>query len=212
MRGRCAFDTVAASMSGADENSPSEVGPILGRLKELCEPFAASLVLVHHATAAGHHSGRGGNPKPRGATNWACDTDWSYFFHRSGRSNRFDIRTYKLRDGQDPPTLTIDAPVVTLPEFTGVRLDLVREGTPELKKEKKVQGPALSATQRELFNRVAPHLGEPRQLAEILRLSGVDRDQWNRGKEKGIATGLYCQPGRGQYGLGELGRQLLVAA
>lgn len=42
------FDTFASLCGGTDENSPSEVGPVLRRIKETCRTAGASSLIVHH--------------------------------------------------------------------------------------------------------------------------------------------------------------------
>ena len=89
----------------ADLNDNADASRIVRYLRELAGPYGATVMLVHHNT--------GNTDRIRGATAWKGDTDWSYYVQRIKQSNRFEIRTNKVRDTDDPPTMTVRAASAT---------------------------------------------------------------------------------------------------
>jgi AAA domain-containing protein len=199
------FDTVAASLGNADENDTADVARIVRNTKGLIRRTGATALLVHHA--------RRGEHRPRGASNWVNDTDWAYEIRRRGQEMRLEIRTHKVKEREFPPVLTVGAPVVTLPDdpdTTGLKLELIGEKRAASERPPRSRpGPALSGRQRAVFEQVAPHLTEPTRLADLLKVSGVERDPWNAVKDPGIKQGLYVSPERGLDVLGPVGRRLI---
>ncbi|HJE71680.1 AAA family ATPase [Pseudomonas oryzihabitans] len=87
------FDTFASLCGGTDENSPSEVGPVLRRIKETCRAAGASSLIVHHF---GKDADRGF----RGASNFTNDVDYAFTVKRDGDNLRTCISSHKCKDGE----------------------------------------------------------------------------------------------------------------
>ena len=93
------FDTFAALNGGVDENSPSEVGQCLRRVKQCCRRAGASSIIVHH-------SGKDTSKGARGASNFYNDMDFVFAFKPAGLEGerRFEVTAHattgKMKDGE----------------------------------------------------------------------------------------------------------------
>lgn len=93
------FDTFAALNGGVDENSPSDVGQCLRRVKQCCRSAGASSIIVHH-------SGKDTTKGARGAGNFYNDMDFVFAFKPAGLEGerRFEVtahpNTGKMKDGE----------------------------------------------------------------------------------------------------------------
>lgn len=87
------FDTFASLCGRTDESSPSEVGPVLRRIKETCRAGGASSMIVHHF---GKDAERGF----RGASNFTNDLDFAFKVFREANSLSTSITCPKQKDGE----------------------------------------------------------------------------------------------------------------
>ncbi|WP_433740046.1 AAA family ATPase [Pseudomonas putida] len=93
------FDTFAALNGGVDENSPSDVGQCLRRVKQCCRSAGASSIIVHH-------SGKDTTKGARGAGNFYNDMDFVFAFKPVGLEGerRFEVTAHpatgKMKDGE----------------------------------------------------------------------------------------------------------------
>lgn len=190
------FDTVAASLCGADEKDGTTVSGIINQLRALARPLKATVLLVHHTP---HND----LTRARGAGNWTMDTDWWYRFKREAQSERFEIRTGRLKDATVPPALTARAPVVSLPdsEITGVHVEVVGERTITAGKAKKSKRPAdLKAEVFTTLQQIATHeLGhQTLRTADADALVTVSPATFHRHLKQLETAGYLDRPARGQ--------------
>lgn len=87
------LDTFASLCGRTDESSPSEVGPVLRRIKDTCRAGGASSMIVHHF---GKDADRGF----RGASNFTSDVDFAFKVCREADSLSTSITCHKAKDGE----------------------------------------------------------------------------------------------------------------
>jgi hypothetical protein len=162
-------DTVSRSLAGGDENSPKDMGSLVGNLAYIQEMTGAHVSALHHIPADGTQRLRG-----HGSLLGACDTTIKVESLDSYRTATVD----KVNDGpegemvtfslkgvdlhHDPETnITTSAPVVIQAEVTAAA----------------PRGPRLTANQRSVLN-----------LVEDAGSNGLSNDEWlNETRAIGIA-------------------------
>lgn len=108
------IDTLAAAISGADENSSKDVGPVITRCNRIQQETGAAVILVHHMNADGS--------KIRGWTGWQANVDGVLICTKQedmhdgqGRMVR-ELRIGKAKEGDDNFKLRYVLGVVTIGE------------------------------------------------------------------------------------------------
>ena len=106
------IDTLAAAISGADENSSKDVGPVITRCNRIQQETGAAVILVHHMNADGS--------KIRGWTGWQANVDGVLICSKQedmhdddGRMIR-ELRIGKAKEGDDNFKLRYVLGVVTI--------------------------------------------------------------------------------------------------
>ncbi len=87
------LDTFASLCGRTDESSPSEVGPVLRRIKDTCRAGGASSMIVHHF---GKDAERGF----RGASNFTSDVDFAFKVCREADNLSTNVTCNKAKDGE----------------------------------------------------------------------------------------------------------------
>jgi hypothetical protein len=165
------IDTVSRALAGGDENSPKDMGSLVGNLAYMQEQTGAHICALHHIPADGTQRLRG-----HGSLLGACDTTIKVENFDSYRTGTVD----KVNDGpegemvafrlmsidlyHDPETdITTTAPVVTQTEAAS--------SAP--------RGPKLTANQRSILN-----------IIEEAGAEGLSNDEWlSATRAIGIAKG-----------------------
>jgi hypothetical protein len=163
------IDTMSRALAGGDENSPKDMGSLVGNLAHIQEQTGAHVSALHHIPADGTQRLRG-----HGALLGACDTTIkveSFTDYRTGTVDKvndgpegenvnFTLKSVQLHF--DPETnITTDAPVV-IPAEAPV------SAAPK--------GPRLTANQRSMLN-----------IVEEAGKEGLSHDEWfSRANDMGL--------------------------
>ena len=103
------FDTFASLSGGIEENSNSEVGEALNRVRDTCRVAGASSLIVHHF-------GKNAEQGFRGASAFTNNVDYALLAHRRGAedSRESGLTCHKMKDGEHFKEIFFKADIVQL--------------------------------------------------------------------------------------------------
>ena len=103
------FDTFASLSGGIEENSNSEVGEALNRVRDTCRVAGASSLIVHHF-------GKNAEQGFRGASAFTNNVDYALLAHRRGAedSRESGLTCHKMKDGEHFKEIFFKADIVPL--------------------------------------------------------------------------------------------------
>lgn len=107
------FDTLAASMAGADENDGTDMGIAVEALKQVQRECGCTVLAVHH-------SGKDAEKGPRGSTKLRADVDTIIQVQKEETSDTLSFRCRKMRDAAFFPALSFRLLVRALDEHADV--------------------------------------------------------------------------------------------
>ena len=165
------IDTVSRALAGGDENSPKDMGSLVGNLAHIQEQTGAHVSALHHIPADGTQRLRG-----HGALLGACDTTIKVESFGTFRAATVD----KVNDGPEGERATFDLKSIELhfDAETGKATTapiLIPAEAPSVAASK---GPNLTANQRSMLT-----------LLQEAGSAGIDQSQWDeRARAIGIGT------------------------
>lgn len=107
------FDTLAASMAGADENDGTDMGIAVEALKQVQRECQCTVLAVHH-------SGKDAEKGPRGSTKLRADVDTIIQIQKEETSDTLTFRCRKMRDAAFFKPLSFRLVVRALDEYGDV--------------------------------------------------------------------------------------------
>jgi len=164
------IDTVSRALAGGDENSPKDMGSLVGNLAHIQEQTGAHVAALHHIPADGTQRLRG-----HGALLGACDTTIKVESLSQCRSGTVD----KVNDGPDGERVTFDLKSVELhfdPETnTSTTAPVVIPADAPISIS---SGPNLSPNQRSVLNLLGDPKGIPQEeLFNQMREMGIGKNR-----------------------------------
>jgi hypothetical protein len=164
------IDTVSRSLAGGDENSPKDMGSLVGNLAHIQERTGAHVTALHHIPADGTQRLRG-----HGALLGACDTTIKVESLNSCRAATID----KVNDGPDGERVTFDLKSIELhfdPETdttTSAPVVIPADAPTTIP-----TGPNLSPNQRSVLNLIGDAKGIPQdELFDKAREMGIGKNR-----------------------------------
>jgi len=181
------IDTVSRALFGGDENSPKDMGSLVGNLAHIQEQTGAHVAALHHIPADGTQRLRG-----HGALLGACDTTIEVESLSGCRAATVD----KVNDGPDGERVTFDLKGIELHFDSETNTSttapvVVSADAPTMV----ASGPSLSPNQRSALNLLGEPHGIPQdELFNKMREMGIGKnrratlyDICNALKDKGLA-------------------------
>jgi energy-coupling factor transporter ATP-binding protein EcfA2 len=164
------IDTVSRALAGGDENSPKDMGSLVGNLAHIQEQTGAHVAALHHIPADGTQRLRG-----HGALLGACDTTIKVESLNGCRAGTVD----KVNDGPDGERVAFELKTVELhfdPETntTTTAPVVIPADAPTIISS----GPNLSPNQRSALNLLGDSKGIPQEeLFERMREMGIGKNR-----------------------------------
>src|SRR5262249_55658349 len=162
------IDTVSRALFGGDENSPKDMGSLVGNLAHIQEQTGAHVSALHHIPADGTQRLRG-----HGALLGACDTTIKVENFESYRTGTVD----KVNDGPDGERVTFGLKSIDLhydaeTNITTTAPVVIHTEAPAIA----ARGPNLTANQRTVLSIIADSMPD-----------GIQQDDlFDRAREMGI--------------------------
>ena len=107
------FDTLAASMAGADENDGTDMGIAVEALKQVQRECVCTVLAVHH-------SGKDAEKGPRGSTKLRADVDTIIQIQKEETSDVLSFKCRKMRDAAYFPPMSFRLVVRSLDNYGDV--------------------------------------------------------------------------------------------
>lgn len=183
-------DTMSRAMLGGDENSPTDVGALIGALDELMHLWSCASLLVHH-------TGHGDKSRERGHSSLPAAADCRIGMTRV--TDRVTVEQVKSKDSEEQDPLMLARRVVELDEVddygrpvTSMVLDYVGNTTPALPQDNKdeeceraildVLGKASGGLSKNAIELQVDGFGAAAIRAALKRMAGVQVRQEKRGQ------------------------------
>lgn len=143
------FDTFASLSGGIEENSNSEVGEALNRVRDTCRIAGASSLIVHHF-------GKNAEQGFRGASAFTNNVDFAFTAHKRGGEDAKEsgLTCHKMKDGEAFKEMFFKADVVPL----GIYDQKGKESTSLILEHDSTAVPNKPLTQDEIMLRELKHL------------------------------------------------------
>src|SRR5262249_51509762 len=164
------IDTVSRALFGGDENSPKDMGSLVGNLAYIQEQTRAHVAALHHIPADGTQRLRG-----HGALLGACDTTIKVESLNGCRAATVD----KVNDGPDGERVTFDLKSVELHFDTETNTSTTAPILVAAEASAIISaGPQLSPNQRSVLNLIGDPKGIPQEeLFNQAKQMGIGRNR-----------------------------------